>query len=336
MKDNDIDDIEDVPEHLAGAGVKPKIKIGLKPKRFITIAEMCHATEGPVPTLPAKLVKSQIISASRRTDIPAFYMPKILAAIQRGYIEVTSPYGVKSNVSLSAKDVKCFVWWSKDYSRWLELYEKEKPVFSQYMHMFNFTLTGGDLLEPGIKSSFEQRLGQLTQLVHLFGPQTVKLRFDPIVIYRNKTGQLCDNLQQFETLVKTAAGLGINQIIFAFCIDYGHVTRRMAKFGFILQKPSLDEQKTILNPLLDLCAHYGVRLQTCCNSGLIGYRQITASKCVDGEIINKLCSRTGGLKTIRKDGGQRKECNCAVSRDIGSYELQCYHNCNYCYANPKI
>jgi DNA repair photolyase len=200
--------------------------------------------------------------------------------------------------------------------------------------MFNFTLIGNRVLERGVKSSFENRLEQLAQLVKLFGASAIKLRFDPIVIYTDqKTGKRCDNLENYEIVIRTASELGIKRVIFAFCIDYPKVTHRMLTQGKILEKMSIDDQQHILDPLIDIAEHYGVQLETCCGSQLIGYRSIGASKCIDGEVISQLLGHS--LRNKRKDQGQRKECNCCVSRDIGSYHMKCQHSCTYCYANPS-
>jgi len=99
-----------------------------------------------------------------------------------------------------------------------------------------------------------------------------------------------------------------------------------------LETLSIDEQKKGLDPLIDIAEHYQIQLETCCGSQLIGYRHINASKCIDGSVIDQLVGHH--LKSKRKDQVQRKECNCSVSRDIGSYGMKCGHKCTYCYANP--
>lgn len=315
IEDITITDVEIPPQ-------PPKMKLNFK------------QNTQPQPQPQSKLVKFEVISASRRTDIPAFFMDRVVQSLKDGVIEVISPapWCVKSLVSLSPRDVKCFVWWSKDFSKWIQAYQNNLKLFSSYKHIFNFTLTGSDQLEPGVITPFIERLQQLVFLTQLFGVQTIKLRFDPIVIWKSPTdSHIHDNLEHFEQLIQTASNLGIKKIIFAFCIAYPKVLRRMMKHGMILQTLSTEEQKIVLNPLLDMCDQYGVQLETCCNSQLIGYRGINSSNCIDGELIDNLC----GLKTKRKDSGQRKECNCTVSRDVGSYNMVCQHGCKYCYANPS-
>jgi hypothetical protein len=339
----DIGDIEDIhsPCQQSPTTIKPKLFIKLKPT---------PVTSTVGSKLPSKLVKSQVISASRRTDIPAFYMDKIVDAMTKGQIEVISPapYCVKSLISLSPNDVKCFAWWSKDYSNWLIKYKQYTSLFSQYKHLFNFTLIGDPILESGVLSTFEQRLDQLRELVSLFSPIAIKLRFDPITFWDDAEGNSHNNLGNFETVVKTASQLGIKKIIFAFCIPYGKVLNRMGKQGKYLHALAYDdkhpppdaeihriqtEQKKILDSLVNITNSFGIQLETCCGSHLIGYLGIGASKCVDGDTINQLCQ--GQLRTKRKDTGQRTNCNCVTSRDIGSYNDVCKHKCTYCYANPS-
>ena len=56
-----------------------------------------------------------IVSASYRTDIPAFYADWFLARLREGSCAVASPYGGKAYaVSLNAPDVDGFVFWSRN------------------------------------------------------------------------------------------------------------------------------------------------------------------------------------------------------------------------------
>lgn len=310
----------------------PKIKITIK-KGYVPTTQRQHDDR-------PKLVKSEIISASRRTDIPAFYMDLMMDSLKKGMIEVVSPYNVKSLVSLTPGDVKIFSWWSKDYNRWLSEYQAHPDLFHPFGHMFNFTLNGQPDLEMGVRSTLEQRLTQLEQLVQLFGPQAIKLRFDPITVWTethrisdSKTMEVRrDNLEHFPTIVERASQLGIRQIIFAFCLSYPKVVKRMARVGKTLQSLTIEQQKEILTPMIEITKTHGIQLQTCCGSQLIGYQGIGQSKCVDGPLIEQIYGIH--LKTIRKDRGQRDECQCSVSRDIGSYHMSCRHGCDYCYGNP--
>ena len=322
----DMEDMVEQPPKF-----KPKITIKSQSKPCIPFK---FPPPPPPPPLASKIVKCEVISASRRTDIPGFYMDRVIEAIKAGQIEVVGPHGNKSIVSLSPNDVKCFAWWSKDYVEWLNIYQVQLPLMSKYGHIFNFTLIGDDVLELCVKSTFEQRLEQLGKLSQMFGAYTIQLRYDPIVIWKDRQGQMHDNLTNFEIVAGTAHTLGIKHIIFAFCVPYQKAIRRMAKRGQTLIDPPIDQKKKILDPLIDICQQYELQLQTCCGSNLIGYRQIVGSKCIDSQQVEKVLDYR--LHTGRKDSGQRKECNCVVSRDIGSYDMICGHGCTYCYAHPNV
>lgn len=283
-----------------------------------------------------KLVTSEIISASRRTDIPAFYMGQVVDAMKEGRITATNRYGHSDIISLDPKDVKCIVWWSKNYKNWLIKYKENKKLFDQYKAVFNYTITGGDELEPGLTSSLDERLDQLKELCELFGPETIKYRFDPIVTYLDmKTGEKKDNLANFKKIIKFVGGCGVKEVIFAFCLPYKNVCARMKKYGKLLVNPSDEEKHAILDMMIKVTDKYGMRLSSCCNNELNGYEdKVFPSKCVDGKAIEGILGEK--LKKNFKDKGQRDECNCAFSKDIGSYTMQCANQCFYCYSNPTI
>jgi len=57
-----------------------------------------------------------IISASRRTDIPAFYSDWIVNRLKEGFVYTVSPMNPKqvSKVPLTADVVDCIVFWTKN------------------------------------------------------------------------------------------------------------------------------------------------------------------------------------------------------------------------------
>lgn len=282
----------------------------------------------------AKESISEVISWSRRTDVPAFYMKDVVAAMKQGYVDVCSSYGVQSRVSLKSEHVKCISWWSKDYSKWLKKSEKMPKLFGKYKHMFNFTINGYDVLEPGVESSLDERLQQLKTLSDRYGSQSIQYRFDPIVVYRDlETQQIKNNLENFEKIVKFVGECGVKEIHFAFCLSYPKVVKRMKARGKELINLDDDAKHEILDKLLVITDKYGLEMHGCCTSGMINYKnKIKESHCIDGDKIEKLLGYP--LKKNAKDKGQRKECGCVVSRDAGTYKQVCNHKCLYCYASP--
>ena len=101
---------------------------------------------------------------------------------------------------------------------------------------------------------------------------------------------------------------------------------------FPFYNPSLEERYEIAGNLADIARNYGSTFYACCNDELVGVNGIEKANCIDGELLSSLA---GEPCTLKKDEGQRPDCGCTKSRDIGSYKhMPCYHSCLYCYANP--
>jgi hypothetical protein len=283
------------------------------------------------------LVKSPIISASRRTDIPAFLMNWVIEKIRKKRVEVVNPFNQKiSIVSLDSKDVLAWVWWSKNFQPWIEAYQNFSELFNQYqIHIFNFTINSISELESGLNLSLQDRFAQLEWLLETFGNGKIQVRFDPIVLYKNLGDvTLRNNLSDFETIISKVSSLGIRKIIFSFAEAYSKVKKRMIRRGREILQLTESQKKEEIEPLLDICKNYNVQLHACCEPELVGYNGIKQAHCVDGELISKL---TGGKIVLKRDSGQRKHCGCQKSKDIGGYTgiFKCKHNCDYCYANPR-
>ena len=154
----------------------------------------------------------EVISASRRTDIPACYLDWMIDHVRKGHVDVKNPFypAQVSRVSLKKEDVHSIVFWSKDFSKFLE----QASEFSGYKSFFHFTVNDCKKLEPRIPS-LNQRLLQAKKLVDEFGPHVMIWRFDPIVFWKEKD-MVKDNLGSFDQILECMAKLEIKKCFFSF------------------------------------------------------------------------------------------------------------------------
>ncbi|MFX0019476.1 MAG: DUF1848 family protein [Candidatus Hermodarchaeota archaeon] len=284
-----------------------------------------------------QLVKSPIISCSRRTDIPAFLMEWVIEKINIGNVEVINPFNRKQiyRVSLDPKDVKCWCWWSKNFKEWIKAYHSDQALFDLYKgHSFQFTINSPSELEGNINVSLEERFKQMEWLIESFGNLSVNFRFDPIIFYRKKnSNSISSNLDKFTYIIENISSLGLTEMIFSFATIYSKVKNRMISRGFIPIDPAIRKKKEILNKLNFICEKYNITMKACCQPDLLGIKGIEQAHCIDAYKIEKIIGEP--IPKI-KDSGQRKSCGCFKSKDIGGYTgiFRCNHNCDYCYASP--
>ena len=281
-----------------------------------------------------------VISASRRTDIPAFYMPWFMEQISRGFFEVANPYNQRvSVVPATVNKVHTIVFWSKNFRPFIDMGYGRKLLKLGYHLFFNFTINSDcPDLEPNVPP-LNERFSQLEHLCQHYGSDAVNWRFDPICFYRTERGVLQDNLSDFSLIADKAAKCKISRCITSFMDHYPKIRRRLSsRPGFEFVDPSLAEKVNIILDMEKQLAALNIRLCACCEKDLIqalpGTSSITHSSCIPNDLLMELYS---GRLSLKKDTGQRAKagCGCKVSVDIGSYRQQpCYHNCLFCYANP--
>lgn len=267
-----------------------------------------------------------IISASRRTDIPALYSPWLLNRLRAGEVLVRNPYNRRqvSRIRLDPALVDCVVLWSKNPAPLLpQLHAIQSLGFPLLLH---FTITGCEPgLEPGLPG-LDERVATFCNLSRQLGPERVLWRFDPIVLTRSQGAEAV--LQRFAALAKQLQGY-THQCSISFVSLYAKCRRNLA--GIDLQ-PNDDAIKISLAQRLDALARcHGIRLVACCDTLLINTCGIAQAHCIDAAQIGAL---TGSTLRARKDAGQRPECGCTISVDIGAYD-SCPHGCRYCYANTS-
>jgi hypothetical protein len=282
-----------------------------------------------------------VISASRRTDIPAFYMDWFMDSIQKGCFDVKNPFNRKIfRVPAGSEAVHTLVFWSKNFGFFLEKGHGKTLEKMGYHLFFNFTINSESrILEPGVPC-LEKRLDQLRELCGTFDPRSVNLRFDPVCFYETGDSFTRDNGKDFSRIIQTAASLGIQRCITSFMDPYGKIEKRVkALSGFRFVDPDLPRKVEVLLSMEQQMQGLDMALFTCCEKELLAAlpetSTVKSSSCIPHDL---LVSLFGGRLSLKKDAGQRIQqgCGCQSSVDIGSYDLHpCFHQCLYCYANPS-
>ena len=265
-----------------------------------------------------------LISASRRTDIPAFFSPWFIQRIEKGYCKVANPFNPNQirKVSLLPQDVEGIVFWTKNPG----------PIFSYlpflnqkgYHYIFQFTLTPyGSLLEPEVPS-LENRIKLMQKLGERLGTERVIWRFDPLIFteemdfdfFARMFSILLDRLNPF-----------ISRIITSRFSPYRSAKNRLKKRGIELLP--LDKHSHEFEELIWFMQKQaelkGLKLESCADKGLqeLG---VCSSGCINGDYWRGVT----GNGQYPKDSGQRGDCKCVKSVDIGAYGT-CPHLCLYCY-----
>jgi hypothetical protein len=281
-----------------------------------------------------------VLSASRRTDIPAFYMPWFMEQIDKGFFEVVNPFNQRVSVVPATPDeVHTIVFWSKNFGPFIKEGCGDGLRRQGYNLFFNFTVNSDNtILEPNVPP-LKERFDQLQYLSDHFGSRSIRWRFDPICYYETGPGDLHDNLSDFNMIGKRAAAAGIEQCITSFMDHYPKIRKRLlSRPGLRFVDPPLTDKVDTLVKMQTRLAPLPIDLTACCEKEVIAALPagcpVAPSSCIPNALLMELY---GGNISLRKDTGQRVKagCGCKVSVDIGSYRHQpCFHNCLFCYANP--
>ena len=280
----------------------------------------------------------KIISASRRTDLIAFY-PDWLAKALFSETAVFIPPGKKlpARINLNPARVHTIVLWSKNFKPLLEnrygLKEHIKKYDQIYYH-FSITGLGSSFLEK-LAPPPDEALGQLPDLIELAGSaERISVRFDPIVFW-HEDRKLKSNLHFFPELACRMASLGLKTVRFSFAQWYKKAVTRARRKGFKFYDPTLEEKRTIVRELVEVASAFDLELWSCSQKEVASLPGIKPSACIDGARLSELHPAREPASVI-KDRTQRKDCLCTESVDIGSYTQSCPTACLYCYANPRL
>jgi hypothetical protein len=278
----------------------------------------------------------RVISASRRTDLVAFFPEWLVSVFEKGEVKVLGPSGHTYRVDLHPSLVHTVVLWSKNFTNLFEERSGLREVLRNYDQVYcHFTITGlgGTLIEPGVPS-YRAALDQLGDLVGYVGkPERVTVRFDPILFWEEGE-ETRTNLSIFEKIAPSLHQHGIKNIRISFAQWYKKAVRRAGNRGFRFIDPPRERKLEDAKVLVQFARKWGLELFSCSQDFLVEIPEIRPSSCIDGQFLECLHPDKETV-SAKKDRTQRVECRCTESIDIGSYTQFCPHSCIYCYANPK-
>ena len=255
-----------------------------------------------------------IVSASRRTDIPAFYSDWFFRRVREGYVLTRNPFRPDQVRRVDFSDCDCAVFWTKNPAPMLpRLGELPFPFY------FQFTLTPYDrTLEPGLpdKGALVETFRALSRAV---GPARVVWRYDPIVI--NERYPAAFHKTAFLRLCEALSGAA-ERVVISFLDLYPRLSSPLLRAA----EPS--EVQELAEYIGRTAPAYGFAPSACCESGNLSAFGIAPAHCIDAALIRRLC----GDVPLAADRAQRPGCGCAAAVDIGVYNT-CLHGCVYCYAN---
>ena len=248
-----------------------------------------------------------IISASRRTDIPAFYSDWFFNRIKERYVLVPNPYNSKmiSRISLDPAVVDCIVFWSKNPAPMLEKLNLYGPDIENHL--------------PAIS----KRIDTFKRLSDRIGKEKVIWRYDPVLtnetytpgFHKEKFAEIAYELKEHT-----------EKCMLGFIDHYQHIRTAVSQFNIqSLLKADIEEMAVSFKKTVDTCS---IQLDTCTVKVDLTHLGIPGGLCIDNQLVERI---TGYPISVRKDKNQRDICRCAESIDIGTYE-SCLNGCIYCYA----
>lgn len=310
-------------------------------------------TADPSGTRTVRAIAPLIVTASRSTDIPAFYGTWFMERLSAGYVRWKSPFG-SAPVYVSLSKARLFVFWSKNPAPFLRYLDQFDMRGLGYYFLFTLNDYDAEGLEPRVPPC-DERIETFIRLSQRIGRERVVWRFDPLVLTRSLT---------VEDLLDRARRIGdriapfTERMVFSF-VDiekYAKVKRNLVRQGFADAREFTDEEVDgFCRGLADLNQKWGITITACSEQRNLSKYGIGRGQCISYDLISREFSGDPvlmeflhpknqrilpgtGLSADRsrflKDPGQRNTCQCIVSKDIGQYST-CMHLCAYCYANSS-
>lgn len=267
-----------------------------------------------------------IVSASYRTDIPAFHADWFARCLATGSCEVANPYGGPPyHVDLRPERVDGFAFWTRNAAPFAATLERVSSLGIPFV--VQFTATGYPRALDAHTVRPAEAAGQIAALSARHGRRSVVWRYDPVVITSLTPADWHER-----NFARLAAGMrgAVDECVISFAHVYRKTRRRLddaaRRSGFSWRDPDGEEKRRLCARLAASAAGFGMRLTVCSQPGFTAPPALPA-RCIDAARL----ADVAGREIPARRRGNRPDCLCDESRDIGAYDT-CAHGCVYCYA----
>ncbi len=279
-----------------------------------------------------------IVSASYKTDIPAFYPQWFRQRLAAGHVRVTNPWSGKPfDVDLRPEAVGGFVFWTRNLAPFsgavAEVAARPAPF------VLHQTITGYPAALERATPPAARATAQLRWLAEGYGRATAVWRYDPILLSDLTPPDW--HLANFAALADSLAG-AVDEVVVSFLAVYRKTRRNLdsaaAAFGFSWRDPEMAERAALTAELAEIAAARGLRLTLCSQPELLAAlpaeTPVSGAACIDTarlERVRQQLAPDTPPASAHRAKQTRPGCACAASKDIGGYDT-CPHGCYYCYA----
>lgn len=295
-------------------------------------------------------IEPLIVSASRATDIPAFYSQWFFDRLQKGYLRWVNPFNHISQY-ISFGKTRLIVFWSKNPHRMIRYLPILDTLNIHWMLQYTLNDYEKEHLERNVPTVVS-RIETFKKLSSIAGPERVLWRFDPVIINEKiSVDQILEKIYKIGSEIHRFT----SRLTISFLVLYKKVMHSMSRAGMECSNEITSENMgKICSALQCMGREWGIRVYTCAMDQELDNYEIYHGACIDPYLIRSVfindpvlqsfCGTPQGQPELLifpgvsagvhqyKDPGQRKACRCIASKDIGTYDT-CTHFCTYCYAN---
>ncbi len=263
-----------------------------------------------------------ILSASRRTDIPAFYSEWFYQRVREGFVCVRNPVNAHqvSRIPISPEVVDCIVFWTKNAAPMLD----QLARLDEYDYYFQFTINNYGRETESCVPELSERLETFMRLSEKIGRARVIWRYDPVIFTNQYTKEY--HLKAFEQIATALRGY-TEKCVISFVDVYAKNKKNME----LLAPYEVDTTELLefSKKIAVIAKDNGMTVGSCAERIDLHECGIEHNCCIDKNLIESII---GCKLKVSKDKNQRQECGCMESVEIGTYNT-CKNGCKYCYAN---